>query len=96
MTKKILLILIGFMLGMLADAALFRLPKLHECYTTSNEIMDVVDYYSIMLMRSLNTCDDIINDNISLIRQHKNIALENARLVEMCKIRGLNIKNEEQ
>ena len=96
MAKKILLILTAFILGAVSDAALFRLPKLHECYVTSNEVMDIVDYYSVMLARSLNTCEDIINDNIILTRQHKNITIENARLIEACKIRGLNIKNEEQ
>lgn len=96
MTKKILLILAAFITGAVSDAALFRLPRLYECYVTSNEVMDIVDYYSVMLTRSLNTCEDIINDNIILTRQHKNAIVENAKLVEMCKIRGLNIENEEQ
>jgi hypothetical protein len=95
MIKKILLILIGFMLGMITDAALFQVPRLHECYETNNEIMDVIDYYSVMLTRSLNTCEDIINDNITLTRQHRAAALRNAELIEQCRIRGINIRNDE-
>jgi hypothetical protein len=86
MIKKIFLILIGFMLGMITDAALFQLPRLHECYDINNETMDVVNYYSVMLTRSLNTCEDIINDNIMLTRQKREISLRNAKLTEQCAI----------
>jgi uncharacterized membrane protein len=95
MIKKTLLILIGFMTGMFIDALLFQLPGLQVCYDTNNEIMDVVDYYSVMLTRSLNTCEDIINDNITLTRQHRVVTLRNAELVEQCRISGINIKNDE-
>jgi NADH:ubiquinone oxidoreductase subunit D len=95
MTRNILLILTGFMIGMTADAVLFQLPRLHECYDTKSEIMDVVDYYALMLTRSLNTCEDIINDNIVLTRRHREIVTRNAELVEQCGIRGINIRNDE-
>jgi hypothetical protein len=95
MIRNILLILTGFITGMTADAILFQLPSLHACYETNNEIMDVVDYYSVMLTRSLNTCEDIINDNIVLTRRHREIVSINADLVEQCRIRGINIRNDE-
>lgn len=95
MTKNVLLVLFGFVIGGILDAALFRLPALYECYDNIDEVMDVVDYYSVMLTRSLNTCEDIINDNIVLTRRHREITLRNAELVEQCRIRGINIKNDE-
>jgi hypothetical protein len=95
MIRNILLILIGFISGMFIDALLFQLPGLHECYETNSEIMDVVDYYSVMLTRSLNTCEDIINDNITLTKQYKEAAIRNAELIEQCRIRGINIRNDE-
>ena len=95
MIRNILLILAGFIAGMSADAILFQLPNLRECYSTKSEIMDVVDYYSIMLSRTLNTCEDIINDNIVLTRRHREIVTRNAELVEQCGIRGINIRNDE-
>jgi hypothetical protein len=58
--------------------------------------MDVVDYYSIMLSRSLNTCEDIIDDNIHLVRRHREIALKNSTLIDQCRIRGIDIRNDEQ
>jgi len=95
MTRNILLILTGFITGMTADAILFQLPRLHECYDTKSEIMDVVEYYSVMLTRTLNTCEDIINDNVVLTRRHRETVSRNADLVEQCRIRGINIRNDE-
>jgi hypothetical protein len=57
--------------------------------------MDVVGYYSVMLARSLNTCEDIINDNIALTMQYREATFRNAELIEQCKIRGINIRNDE-
>lgn len=87
--------MLGFLFGMISDTILFQAPRLQECYRINNEIMDVVDYYSVMLTRSLNTCEDIVNDNIVLTRQHRLISIRNSELVEQCRTRGINIKNDE-
>jgi DNA-binding Lrp family transcriptional regulator len=94
MTRNILLILLGFMTGMLADATLFKLPRLQECYETTSEIMDVVDYYSLMLTRSLDTCEELVDENVDLIRRHRDLAVRNAEIIEQCRVRGINIKND--
>ena len=94
MTRKILLFLTGFTIGMIADAVLFKLPRLQECYESTSEIMDVVDYYSIMLTRSLDTCEEIVDENIALTRLHRDLSVRNAELIEQCKISGTNIKND--
>jgi hypothetical protein len=49
-----------------------------------------------MLSRSLNTCEDIIDDNIHLVRRHREIALKNSTLIDQCRIRGIDIRNDEQ
>jgi len=90
--KNITILTVAFALGMIADSTIFRLPNLQECYDTSNEVMDVVDYYTVMLGRALNTCEDVIEDNIQLTRRHRMISVRNAELVTSCKTSGVQIE----
>jgi hypothetical protein len=92
MTRNILLFLAGFTIGMLADAVLFKLPRLQECYELTDEIMDVVDYYALMLTRSLDTCEEILDENIDLTMRQKELSVKNSDLIKQCRISGTDIK----
>jgi hydroxyacyl-ACP dehydratase HTD2-like protein with hotdog domain len=91
MINKIIFAIVMFLSGAFIDAAFFRLPKLQQCFTTSSEIMDVVDYYAIMFERTLMTCEEVIDDNIELTRKHRELSFKNADLINRCRLSGTTI-----
>lgn len=84
MKKNIPLILVSFLLGMIFDSYVFRLPKLQDCYKSYHEVMDVVDYYSIILSEPQIDCGNIIEDNINLKKENKNLLKENEEVFNYC------------
>lgn len=85
--QKLLLVLVGFILGSTTFYFTFYRQHIDEREERIWQLIDSVDYYSSLFERVLVSCEDVIIDNIVLGSKNRRLIIKNADLTKRCGIK---------